>query len=520
MNKLITLIMSISGTWLLVSSIILLSINAATTEAAVASISKTNTSIKHLVVIFQENVSFDHYFATYPNATNPSGEPKFTSSPATPSVNGLSSHLLVNNPNGNYSVNPFRLDRSQAITCDMDHEYPAEQQAYHGGLLDKFIEFASSTDSNCTDAAHKKQVMGYFDGNTVTALWNYAQHFAMSDNSFATTFGPSTPGALNLISGQTHGATPANIADTVANGTVIADPDPRFDDCSSGTKIAMSGRNIGTILNSKNITWGWFQGGFKPTSKTADGRAVCGSVHKNINGTEEKDYVPHHEPFMYYSMTANPHHLPPTKVAMIGNTDQAHHQYDLSDFWNAAENGNLPAVSFLKAPKYQNGHAGYSDPIDEQHFLVSTINRIEQLPEWSDIAIIISYDDSDGWYDHVMPPIISQSNDPKYDKLLGSDLCGHVSRDAYQDRCGYGPRLPLLVISPYSKTTFVDHSITDQTSIIRFIEDNWGLGRLGNLSFDAKAGKIDNMMDFSDGAHASKLFLDPNTGMQTLASNG
>jgi phospholipase C len=78
----------------------------------------------------------------------------------------------------------------------------------------------------------------------------------------------------------------------------------------------------------------------------------------------------------------------------------------------------------------------------------------------------------------------------------------------------------LLVISPYSKTTFVDHSITDQTSIIRFIEHNWGLGRLGNLSFDAKAGKIDNMMDFSDGAHASKLSLDPNTGMQTLASNG
>ena len=187
-------------------------------QKLVASISKTNTPIKHLVVIFQENVSFDHYFATYPNATNPSGEPKFTSSPATSSVNGLSSDLLINNPNGNYSVNPFRLDRSQAITCDMDHEYSAEQQAYHGGLLDKFIEFASSTDSGCTNAAHKKQVMGYFDGNTVTALWNYAQHFAMSDNSFWYTFGPSTPGALNLISGQTHGATPANMTDSSLMG--------------------------------------------------------------------------------------------------------------------------------------------------------------------------------------------------------------------------------------------------------------------------------------------------------------
>ena len=134
-----------------------LTINTGTSEAAAASIVKTNTPIKHLVVIFQENVSFDHYFATYPNATNPSGEPKFSSSPGTPSVNVLSSNLLVNNPNGNYSVNPFRFDRSQAMTCDMDHEYPAEQQAYHGGLLDKFVEFASSTDSGCTDAAHKSR---------------------------------------------------------------------------------------------------------------------------------------------------------------------------------------------------------------------------------------------------------------------------------------------------------------------------------------------------------------------------
>src|SRR6476660_9347353 len=279
MNKLVTLIMSISGTWLLVSSIILLSINAPTTEAAVASISKTNTSIKHLVVIFQENVSFDHYFATYPNATNPSGEPKFTSSPATPSVNGLSSHLLVNNPNGNYSVNPFRLDRSQAITCDMDHEYTAEQQAYHGGLLDKFVEFASSTYSGCTDAAHKKQVMGY-DGNTVTALWNYAQHFAMSDNSFGTTFGPSSPGAINLASGDTGGVDPAKEirgvtkdkpnADVVTGGdgtdTLTSDAQPYYDDCSNRDSVALTGQNVGDLLNARGLSWGWFEGGFAPST--------------------------------------------------------------------------------------------------------------------------------------------------------------------------------------------------------------------------------------------------------------
>ena len=154
------------------------------------------------------------------------------------------------------------------------------------------------------------------------------------------------------------------------------------------------------------------------------------------------------------------------------------------------------------------------DPIDEQNFLVNTINRIQTLKDWNSTAIIISYDDSDGWYDHVMPPIVSQSNDPKYDKLLGSDLCGHAPAGAYQDRCGHGPRLPLLVISPHSKTNFVDHSITDQSSILRFIEDNWGLSRIGNQSFDGKAGSILNMFDFSQSVQKSqKLFLDPSTGL-------
>lgn len=492
-------------------------VSARATNSAPSLVITTSTPIKHLVIIFQENVSFDHYFGTYPNATNPPNEPKFTADPHTPSVNGITAGLLSHNPNGNYSINPFRLDRTQAITCDMDHQYPAEQEAYHGGLLDKFVEFTGPTDPRCTDFSHKKQVMGYYDGNTVTALWNYAQHFALNDDFFGTTFGPSTPGAINLVSGNTHGAYPINQLNDegkpgVVNGTLIGDLDPKLDDCSKGVaRMQMIGQNVGDLLNAKNLTWGWFQGGFRPTERTDDGSAVCKSSH-NFNGTKENDYVPHHEPFMYYASTANPHHLPP--IAMVGRTDQANHQYDLSDFRNLAQSGDLPAVSFLKAFQYQNGHAANSDPIDEQNFLVNTINRIQMLKEWNSTAIIISYDDSDGWYDHVMPPIVSQSNDPKNDKLLGSDLCGHAPAGAYQDRCGYGPRLPLLVISPYAKTNFVDHSLTDQSSILRFIEDNWGLGRIGNQSFDSKAGSIMNMFDFSQsGQKAQKLFLDNSTGL-------
>ena len=93
--------------------------------------------------------------------------------------------------------------------------------------------------------------------------------------------------------------------------------------------------------------------------------------HNNIGGASILDYSPHHEPFQYYPQTANPQHQPPTSIAMIGHQDQANHQYDLKDFFAAADHGDLPAVSYLKAAAYQDGHAGYSDPLDEQTFLAS-----------------------------------------------------------------------------------------------------------------------------------------------------
>jgi phospholipase C len=170
----------------------------------------------------------------------------------------------------------------------------------------------------------------------------------------------------------------------------------------------------------------------------------------------------------------------------------------------------MPAVSYLKAPAYQDGHAGYSDPLDEQTFLVNTINRLQKSPDWKNTAVVISYDDSDGWYDHVIGPIVSQSNDTA-DALTGVGQCGTAKTGSYQDRCGYGPRLPLLVISPYAKKNFVDHAMTDQSSVLRFVEDNWNLGRIGDQSFDALAGSLNSMFNVSDG-DSGKLFLNPVTG--------
>ena len=251
---------------------------AAPVESAAAS---TTTPIRKVVVIFQENVSFDHYFATYPVAENRAGEPAFQASKGTPSVNGLSRALRERNPN---TFPPFRLSRSHAATCDQDHDYTAEQQAYHGGIVDRFIEFTGNAEAPC----EAKTVMAYFDGNTVTAIWNYAQAFAMSDDFFGATFGPSTPGALNLVSGQTHGVevTRSTSAEEVAPGsaTVIGDPDPYYDDCRSDPAVGMSGRNVGDLLNAKGVKWGWFQGGFRPTATGLSGNAICGAYHKGSDG--------------------------------------------------------------------------------------------------------------------------------------------------------------------------------------------------------------------------------------------
>jgi len=484
------------------------------------------TPIQHLVVIFDENISFDHYFGTYPKAANTDGT-TFHAAIRTPAVNGLSHQLLTRNPN---SYNPALLTHEQALTCDQDHGYFHEQEAYDNGKADKFVQFTNH--DTCTGApvifGQPGLVMDYYDGNTVTGLWNYAQHYAMSDNSFDTNYGPSSPGAINLVSGQTHGIyavdskTGAKVTDTYtvaspdANGvgTLINDPDPAYDDCSDANHTAtsalgvMTGKNVGDLLNARGVTWGWFQGGFKPTG-TANGYSVCGAKHTNIGGNAVVDYSPHHNPFSYYKSTSNPKHLPPTSVRAIGHTDQANHNYDLTDFDAALAAGNLPSVSYVKAGEYQDGHGGYSDPLDEQAFLTKTINELQKSPDWKSTAVVVAYDDSDGWYDHVTPPVVNGSHD------AANDTAGCQAKPAaggYQDRCSYGPRTPLLVISPYSKVNYVDHTVTDQASILKFVEDNWGVGRVGDFSADRGAGSLNGMLNFHGRANTKPVILNEKTG--------
>jgi len=610
------------------------------------------TPIRHVVVIYGENISFDHYFGTYPKAANTGGGQPFTAAPGTPAVNGLP----ATNPN---LSPPQRLDSSATgstagpgngqLTCDQDHNYSDEQKAFDNGKMDKFVESVGTASGTAPGQpkvpCQAKQVMDYYDGNTVTGLWNYAQHYAMSDNSFQTTFGPSSPGALNLVSGDTgnvdmtHTANKPSIAtstspnaDLTADGqggySVTSDPQPYYDDCSTRDAVALNGANIGDQLNKAGVSWGWFEGGFRPTTSFQDAatathrpgqstsqfipdefkaggfngsvphssnQGICNAVSpvgQALGGTGQygykDDYIPHHEPFQYYPSTANPHHLTVASsngqdtlagLSSIGHDTQSYsgaqpqfntpnHNYDTGDFdqlVSAITAGQLPpsalpAVSFLKAPGNQDGHAGYSDPADEQAFVVKEINALMKSPDWNSTAVFINYDDSDGWYDHAYSGVTNPSTSPA-DNLTNTRLSGATSGlctgpgatastplAGEQGRCGFGPRLPMLVISPYARHNYVDHNLSDQASIINFVEYNWGVpgipgsadqvlaGRTaayrgaaydGRRAADRGAGQGDQgqgnpaafdlagMFKFSgesEGHNGSALVLDPSTG--------
>jgi phospholipase C len=286
-------------------------------------------------------------------------------------------------------------------------------------------------------------------------------------------------------------------------------------------------KNIGDLLNAGNIPWGSFVGGFNLETINANGTTGCKrSTVGQVVGAQA-DYIPHHIWFQYFTSTANPTHARPTSTKAIGSTtvpgskkvDPANHAYDLQDFFTAVGSGNYPAVSLIKMQAVQDAHPGNSDPLDEQAGLVNLVNFLQQQPDWDSTAVVVAYDDSDGWYDHAF----AQTTSPSFsssDALNGAGLCGPVGATEPKGvnglpvagRCGPGTRQPFLVISPYAKKNYVSHVLITQASIPQFIEDNWLNGeRLGGGSFDASTGSIVDMFNFNK-KNSVTLILDPNSG--------
>jgi phospholipase C len=454
-------------------------------------------------------------------------------------------------------LNPFRIDPAQFDTSSQNHAYTPEQLATDNLKMDAFVANTGAASAKPAGGAAAAafyttaQVMGYFDGNTVTAMWNYAQKFAMNDNMFTDSFGPSTPGAINVISGSTGNAAltgAVNPSYVVADGqgaySVIGDPDPTGDACSTtATTVSLTGKNIGDLLTAAKITWGGFMGGFDWTAKNANGTgggttAAVGCKRSTVSPHTNRtvtDYTPHHAWFQYFASTLNMNHTRPSSTAMIGHNETndapggataVNHQYDYNDFIAAVSGGNFPSVSYIKAPAFQDAHPGNSNPLDEQDFVGKVVNFLQQQPDWKNTAVIITYDDSDGWYDHYAPNILNSSFDTTADQMNSPGNCtGPNATQALNKsglkingRCGPGTRVPFILISPYAKVNYVDSTPLSQASVVRFIEDNWLNGqRLGGGSNDAITGSIMGMFDFQSAPHTTPLFID-SRGMTTATA--
>ena len=312
--------------------------------------------------------------------------------------------------------------------------------------------------------------MDYYDGNTVTGLWNYAQNFAMSDNSYDTNFGPSTPGALNVISGSdgdgyavspstaSRSPTPARSARRTAGAWAPSS--------ATSTRVrrllrrqphldhpvgVMTGQNVGDLLNARHVTWGWFQGGFAPTSANGDGYAVCGSSAHEHRRRHGGGLLPHHDPFQYYQV----HRQPQAPAADLGGRDRPH---------RPGQPPVRPVRLLHHAPRRE--HAGGEltsrQPRTRTGTRVTPIRPMSST-SWSarstgsssrntgeSTAIVVTYDDSDGWYDHQNSPRVNGSS-----TAADAAVCtgAPVRLGDTPDRCGYGPRLPLLVISPWTRSS-------------------------------------------------------------------
>ena len=212
-------------------------------------------------------------------------------------------------------------------------------------------------------------------------------------------------------------------------------------------------------------------GGFNLSTVNSNGTTGCkrSSLSTVVNAATA-DYIPHHNWFQYFQSTANPKHARPASIAAIGHSDDpANHEYDLQDFYDAVKGGDFPAVSYIKMDAYQDGHAGYSDPLDEQNGTAKVVNFIEQQPDWKNTAIFLLWDDSDGWYDHVKP----------------------ATFDYFEP----GFRIPMVIVSPYAKRGYISHHVHYIGSILHFIEHTYGLGSLHTA--DARSDRFNDCFDFA-----------------------
>ncbi|HEX8011283.1 MAG TPA: acid phosphatase [Casimicrobiaceae bacterium] len=461
--------------------------------------------IDHIVIIYAENRSFDNLYGLFPgangiaNATpaqytqvDNDGKPL----PHLPPVwkgKAPDPHFPTDLPNKPFRIDapPINLPLSVA-TRDLIHRFYPQQEQLDGGKNDRF---AAVSDAGGL-------AMGYYDGSKLP-MWKWAQQYTLADNFFMGAFGgsylnhfwlvcactPVDPDAPQARRAQLDArgwlqrapGSPASALDgpavfapgefsaegySVDNAQPRFQPsavppaksgDPRFAGPSAYTLPPQTAKTIGDTLSAKGISWAWYAGAWDDALK--DGMQDPAAKRRIIyNRAEGSPYfVAHHQPFNYFARFAP------------GTADREQHLQDASAFFAGIAKGELPQVVFYKPQGSLNEHPGYTDVLSGDTHLADVVARIKASPLWKSTAIIVTYDENGGFWDHVPAPT--------------------------GDRWGPGARVPAIIISPYARRGYVDHTQYDTTSIIKFITKRFDLEPLPGVR--AQMGDLTAAFDFA-----------------------
>ena len=426
---------------------------APATEPAAPSVGAEK--LGHVIVIYMENRSFDSMYGQFPGAEgldsptaqqyrqlNAQGAPYET----LPQAEG--SPFPNNLPNA-----PFDMERfipTNEPSPNLTHLFYQEQAQIDGGRMDRFVAVSDG----------KGAVMGYYRTKDLP-LAALAREFTLCDHFFHGAFGGSFLNHMWLVAAVTprFPKAPAELLVKIdSGGHLVQDgavtPDgyavnlvfsvntPRPADAPAATLLPLQTiPTIGDRLSAKSVSWAWYSGGWNDA----------------LAGHPDPSFQYHHQPFIYFAPYAE------------GTPAKREHLRDETEFIAAARAGTLPAVSFIKPLGVNNEHPGYTDVATGERHVMELIDAVRKGPNWKDAAIIITYDENGGAWDHVAPP--------------------------RGDRWGPGARIPTIVISPFARRAFVDHTIYDTTSLLALIEHRWGLEPLGLR--DAAAADMRNAFDFT-----------------------
>ena len=374
--------------------------------------------IQHVIIIMQENRSFDHYFGTFPGAD---GFPLKDGAPA----------VCISDPVTNECVRPFvdHLD----LNGGGPHSAPASMRAVDDGKMDGFITLAVKAvnkkcrfvnDPNCGEDAgqNEKRVMGYHVQSDIPNYWAYATDFVLQDHMFEPIASWSLPSHLFMVSAWS--ARCSNPKDPASCKSDLARPWPEADD----TPYAWT--ELTWLLNRGHISWAYYLDGGPMQVKKTGGKG--NKLYPADRYAVQRGVPPIWDPLPQFSD--------------VHEDEQLDNVKPLVDFFAALNAGTLPAVSWITPSNYDSEHPPSLVSVG-QSYVTHIVNAIMQSPEWDSTAIFLTWDDWGGFYDHMRPPVV--------------------------DKLGYGIRVPGIVISPYAKRGYIDHQTLSFDAYLKFIEDDF-----------------------------------------------